>query len=122
MTTHNRWILTPATTPPNDGSGNYPKYADTDGITGFSGTTVSPDVVDGHYPTLIQTYPDVGTWYVVRMYGDDTAGSEALDEIHNYQDTRSLSDPAEDLAPILSDQFPGLNRSAEQWASSFNVE
>ena len=128
MTTYDRWFLTPAKTfERTDNNGDIieeytaPKYHETDGITGFSGNTTTPDVINDHYPALIQTHPDVSEWYIVRMYGEDSAGWSALNEIHTHGDTRTLADHANDVAPVLNGHFPDLERSGSEWAKSFKI-
>lgn len=128
MPVYDRWFITPAEGFERTGSdGNTvetvtrPKYSDTSGVAGFSGNTIEPSVVSTHYPALTQTYPDVESWYVVRMYGEDDSGFNALNEIHNKQDTRTLADHASDVAPVLNDHFPALDRSGSTWANSFVV-
>lgn len=126
MVVYDRWFLTPAVEfGETDESGNVvetwtgPKYSDHTDITGFSGNTTTPDVVNDHYPTLVQVFPDVSEWYIVRMYGEDNPGWNALNEIHNHQDTRTLADHANDVAPVLNQHFPDLERPGEEWANSF---
>jgi len=123
--THDRWFLTPAVTRSVGDSGGdvlTAKYADADGVTGWSGQTIDPATVGVFYPTLTQTYPDVGQWYVVRLYGDETAGYQALDTIGLNGDTRTLADHATDVAPVLSARFPDLDKTPSEWADAFRVE
>jgi hypothetical protein len=98
-----------------------PKYADADGITGFSGNTTTPDVVSDHYPALTQIHPDVDDWYIICCYGDGNVGYQALNEIAIKQDTRTLADHENDVAPVLNSHFPNLERSGQEWAESFKV-
>lgn len=122
MTVHDRWFIMPATTVMTEtGDVIRPKYHDTGGIIGFSGTVAGSDVVSAHYPALAQMHPDVNNWYIVRMYGEDNAGWSALNEIHNKADTRTLADHAADVAPVLNNHFPGLSRAGGEWADSFRV-
>lgn len=100
---YDRWFIVPAVEV--DGV-LEPKYSDTDGIVGFSGNTFDPSVIEkaGYYG-LIATYPDVKEWYIVRMYGEDNAGWNALNQIHVLGDTRTLADHQKDVAPIMRDRF-----------------
>jgi len=117
---HDRWFLTPATT--NSEGTTVPKYADTDGVTGFSGQTIDPATVADFYSSLTQTYPDVGQWYIARVYGDGNTGDQALDTIDQKQDTRTLADHATDVVPVLSAHFPALDKTPSEWAEAFRVE
>lgn len=128
-TVYDRWFITPAVTiEETDGDGDVistglgPKYSDDSRIDGFAGNTTEPSVISTHYAALTQTYPDVSEWYIVRMYGEGNDGWSALNEIHNQLDTRTLADHASDVAPVLKDVFPGLNRSVAGWAESFRVD
>jgi len=118
--THDRWFITPATT--NSEGTTVPKYANTDGVTGFSGNIVEPATVADFYPTLIQTYPDVGKWYIARLYGDGTTGYQALDTIGLNGDTRALADLATDVVPVLSAHFSHLDRTPSEWDDAFRIE
>jgi len=117
---HDRWFLTPATT--NSEGTTVPKYADTDGVTGFSGNVVEPATVSDFYPALTQTYPDISEWYIVRMYGKGDVGYQALNTIHTKGDTRTLADHATDVAPVLSARFPDRDRTPDEWADAFRIE
>ena len=128
MTVYDRWFLLPAAEIEHtDDEGNVistftgPKYSDDDRIDGYSGCVTTPDVVDDFYPALTQTYPDISEWYIVRFYGQDNEGWNAINEIHNYQDTRTLADHADDVAPVLNAHFPDLDKGGEEWANSFWV-
>ena len=125
---YDRWFLSPAVQfERTDSNGDVvetfiaPKYSDASGISGFSGTTTTPDIISDSYPALTQTYPDVEEWYIVRMYGVGNSGWNALNTIHNYQDTRTLADHANDVAPVLNAHFPELSRSGQEWADAFRV-
>lgn len=128
MVVHDRWFLTPAVEiTRTDSGGNTisngigPKYSDHADIVGFSGNTIPPSTASDHYPALTQTFPDVDRWYIVRFYGQDNPGWQALNQIHNHQDTRTLADHASDVAPVLNQHFPDLQRSGQEWADSFKV-
>jgi len=118
--THDRWFLTPATT--NSGGTTVPKYADTDGVTGFSGNVVEPATVSDFYPALTQEFPDVEQWYIARVYGDGTTGDQALDSIDQKQDTQKLVDYPNDVPPVLSARFPDLDKTPSEWANAFRIE
>jgi hypothetical protein len=123
-TIYDRWFISPvAEYQEADESGETvtykaPKYHDTEGIIGYSGVTISPATVSDHYPTLVQVYPDVSEWFIVRMHGEGISGWGAINAIHNYQDTRTLADHADDVAPVLNSHFPRLEWSGEKWADS----
>ena len=124
MTTYDRWYLVPQeeTTDSAGNTYNQPKYSDKDGIAGFSGNTVNESIVNDRYPALIDVYPDVNTWYIVRMYGIDNAGWEALNEVSVLGDTRNLASNPEDVKAVLNERFPALgDRTANKWAESFKV-
>lgn len=121
MTVHDRWFIMPATATSDATNVIHSKYHDTDGILGFSGTVAAPEVVSVHYAALVQTFPGVDNWYIVRMFGEGDAGWSALNEIHTKTDTRTLADHAADVAPVLNDHFPGLSRAGGEWADSFKV-
>ena len=103
---YDRWFITPAVVGSDDDQARYPKYSDHNDVSGFSGSIFHPSEIEiaGYYG-LIAIYPDVESWYVVRMYGEDIAGWNALNEIHNHHDTRTLADHAHDVAPIMDDRF-----------------
>jgi hypothetical protein len=121
MVVYDRWFIVPQTGTGTPEDKYRPKYTDVSGISGFSGTPVDPTIVTDHYPALIQTYPNVPRWFIVRMYGDGNEGWDALNQIHNYYDTRTLADHAHDVAPILNAHFPNMDQTGEEWASSFSV-
>jgi hypothetical protein len=107
MVTYDRWFITPAVERDVDGEvETYPKYSDHTDVSGFSGNTFdSQEIYDAGYHGHIATYPDVAEWYIVRMYGEGAAGWNALGEIHNHFDTRTLADHAHDVAPIMDQRF-----------------
>lgn len=116
---YDKWYLMPALT---DRNGiKRPKYVNTDGIKHFSGTLTTPDVVSDHYPALTKTHSDVDKWYIVRLYGNEDKGLSALNDIHNYSDTRTLTDKEGDVAPIFNSHFSNLEQSGKKLAESFKV-
>lgn len=112
---YNRWYIVPAV---QDGDADAtPKYRDRDGIAGASGNVVDPSVVEPSYAGLIAQYLDVSEWYIVRFYGTWAA----LNEISVLGDTRNLATNPSDVAAVLNQRFPDLDRSAEEWADGFFV-
>jgi len=123
--THDRWFLTPAVLRRYDDTGKEfvtPKYADTAGVTSWSGETIDPATVTDFYPALTDAYPDVEGWYIVHMAGDGTTGYQTLDTIGLNQDTRTLADLATGAAPVLDSHFSALDKTPSEWANAFRVE
>ena len=126
--THDRWYLTPAViTEETDENGNVlyiqtsPKYSDIDNIVGYAGATIPPSEISDSYAELVQTYPDVDPWYLVRMYGQGTAGEDAINTVSSKDDTRTLADHANAVVPILRRHCPSFDRSVSEWARGFRV-
>jgi hypothetical protein len=127
MVTYDRWYIVPAVEFTEiDDEGNVervytaPKYKDEPGLTGFSGATVSPSIVADPYPALIDIYPDVEAWYIVRFYGDDNPGWNALNNISVLGDTRNLATNPHDVEAVLNNLF-GESLDATEWAARFFV-
>lgn len=110
---YDRWFITP---PAEDERGTrYPKYMDTDGIAAYVGTLFPTSVIEnGGYHGLLAEYPQYDEWYIVRMYGDGNPGWNALNQLHNHRDTRTLTDHQSDVAPIMNNRF-----GVDEW--SFNA-
>lgn len=123
MPVYDRWFITPAieVVPEARAPETRPKYSDTAGVAGYSGTLVEPAAIEGSYAALIETFADVAGWYVVRMYGEGDAGWQALNEIHNKTDTRTLADHATDVAPVLNRHLTGFDRNGTEWADAIKV-
>jgi len=123
--THDQWFLTPAALRTYEDTGEEfltPKYADSAGVSSWSGETIAPATVTDFYPALTDTYPDVEGWYVVHMAGDGNTGNQALDTIGLNGDTRTLADLATDVAPVLDSHFSDLDRTPSEWADAFRIE
>lgn len=117
---YDRWYIVPAEEQ-TDENGNIieiaPKYGNNDGINGYAGNTVEPSVIDTHYAGLIQQYPDIDEWYIVRLYGTWAA----LNDISVLGDTRNLATNYQDVAAVLDQRFPDIDRDPEAWAEGFYV-
>lgn len=120
---NDRWFIMPAVREENDKGMTVtrPKYDDVDGVHGFSGTRMEPSEVGQSYAGLIQQFPDVEEWYVVRFYTTDDTGMGPLNEIHNKQDSRTLADHANDVAPLMESHF-GWDSSERDVGELFRVE
>ena len=114
---YDRWYIVPSvTTTVGSETVQTPKYADRDGIDGFAGQTVGRDALS-NYAGLLQTHPDIETWYLVRIYG----AWSVLNEISVRGDTRNLATNASDVAAVLNQRLKGLDRSASSWDRSFRL-
>lgn len=119
---YDRWFIVPVSMTSDPGLDEvYPKYSDKPEIEGATGMTVSSSIVENHYPALTQRFPGVSEWFVGRYYGVGDSGWQALNQVHNNQDTRTLSDHAADVAPVLDDVLPGLDRSGVNLVNDFRV-
>lgn len=88
-----------------------PKYEQSDGLNGWSGTTLNLDAFD---------LPLSGTWYMVWFYGP----VEALDTIESQPDAYTIDEQGltkADLASYLNDHF-GTDRTFTEWLDSFGVQ
>lgn len=118
-----RWFLVPAVDDGSDGPSTLaPKYRNTDGVSGYSGTVVSADVVESRYPNVASQHPDVDEWFVARFYGLDQPGSNALTQVASQTDVQPLPNMAADVKPILDGRFPDAGRTAGGWSAGFRIE
>lgn len=111
MVVYSRWYIVPRVehTDPETGIVDLgPKYKYEPGLTGFAGMDVSRDAVDDHYPALNITNPDVDRWYIVRFYGEDIPGWQALNAISVLGDTRNLATNPTDVRAVLEQRLPKL--------------
>lgn len=125
MTTYDRWYIIPAVdkASPSGGTRRTPKYVESEDIMGFAGIVVDESVVSDNYQALIDTNPDVNNWYLVRLYGVDNPGWQALNNISVKDDTRNLASNASDVAYIMNTHFPDLpDRTKQEWDQSFHVQ
>jgi hypothetical protein len=127
MVTYSRWYIVPtAGFDETDDQGavertyTRPKYSDEPGLTGFAGAIVDESIIEPSYPALIQIYPDVNDWYIVRFYGDDNPGWNALNNISVLGDTRNLATNASDVEAVLNQRF-GESLDASEWDARFFV-
>lgn len=115
---YDRWYIVPSVEFERwNGTENAPKYSENTGIEGIAGNTVEPSIIEDSYPALIQIYPDVSEWYIVRLYGTWAA----LNDISVKQDTRNLATNPSDVAAVLNQRFPDLDRSPEEWSEGFFI-
>ncbi|WP_254535243.1 hypothetical protein [Halomarina litorea] len=133
MTEYDRWYIVPAVgIPPGDQDPDLARknqtawwpayYDDYDALAGFAGRIVAAADVKPSYAGLIQTNPDVDPWYIVRFYGSGNAGWQALNQISVKADTRNLATNPQDVAAVLNQRFPSLERSAAEWEASMFVQ
>ena len=121
---YHRWFICPAVEaepPDEDAPSSYgslvPKYTDTDGIVGYSGQYVPPEIAENHHAGFVVQFPDVDPWCIVKMYGT----WDALNEIHAfYHDTDTLSDHGQDVAPVLNELLD-QDRTGEEWDAMFYI-
>ena len=115
---YDRWYIVPSEEITDEQTGEIekrPKYSFTDGIEGFSGSTIDESVVETHYPDHTQILPNK-TWYIVRFYGT----LEALNSISTHEDTQCLVTSTEDVLAVLSERLPEISTNPEL-ASKFKT-
>lgn len=127
-TTYDRWFIVPAdtveeTNPDGTVRNTYlrPRYADKGGLIGLSGNTVTPTVVNETHSNLVDQYPDIDPWYIVRLYGEGDTGKQSLDDISGYGETRDLSPDPSDVAAVHNNRPPGFDRRTEEWNKSYFI-
>lgn len=109
------WFVVPAVTDADDTTGA--KYADTSGVTGYSGNTVEAANINSSLGGLLNSNPGVATWYIVRFYGSQTA----INSIAGNPDTRRLSSSPDKVESILNNRV-GASRGKADWNGIFRVD